>query len=395
MGNSGPANLVSQLSASPGARALRQMKQWIVEGTLASGDRMPAEETLTEELKVARTTVRRALRELEKQGLIVVEGRRRVVAPQSPTRNATIHQTVAMLAPPIPADTVSRAEPGWSYYIQMGVIDAVREAGLHLLHLSPELVDGPAITRLAKEGVRGLVAFRHATGAVATGSIIKAVHAAKVPVVVYGHDADVDSEITVASDHCAGEYKLTKLLIERGCRRILRLWSRPDTADRPGWIARRDEGYEQAMAEAGLEPLPQAGIADLKEIAAEAFQFETVSRLMMGYLAEHAHGSTRIDGICTLADGQAYAAAAACRRLGLVPDRDVLIVGYDNVWREAAEGHYEDSGPIATVDKRNRAIGRELVTLLLSSPVASAGQVEHRLVEPELVVIRNAALRSA
>ena len=50
-----------------------QLRQQIVSGELAEGDRLPPEEELTEHFGIARTTLREALRVLESQGLIAIK----------------------------------------------------------------------------------------------------------------------------------------------------------------------------------------------------------------------------------------------------------------------------------------------------------------------------------
>ena len=41
-----------------------------------------------------------------------------------------------------------------------------------------------------------------------------------------------------------------------------------------------------------------------------------------------------------------------------------MITGYDNYWHSAFERVYEPTDPFATVDRRNAAIGEELIRLL-------------------------------
>ena len=49
-----------------------RIREKIVNGTLKAGDLLPAEDELTLEMGVARTTLREALRVLESQGLIAI-----------------------------------------------------------------------------------------------------------------------------------------------------------------------------------------------------------------------------------------------------------------------------------------------------------------------------------
>jgi DNA-binding LacI/PurR family transcriptional regulator len=369
----------------------------MAEGLLADGERMPAEETLAERLDVSRTTIRRVLEDLERQGFIKVEGRRRTVSTISIQRKgSTIQRTIAMVSEGRHPRAVSQS-PGWSFQIGLGVTHAVQAAGFHLLDLSMDKMDQQAIARLAAERVRGLVVFRHALKDAATTQLMQALHAARLPVVVYGYEPAMEAENTVASDHSQGEYLLTKLLIERGCRRILRMWPRKEDSIRTkwglGWLDSRDEGYERAMTEAGLEILPPSGYYHAREWVEvdidESRGFEMNMRMAVGYLAEHL-GCGEIDGICAPSDSEAYVMAAACRRLGLNPDRDVLIVGYDNNWSDAPYRAMEASVPVATVDKQNFRMGQQLVELLLSRDFSKGAEpAEHRFVEPELVVIRD------
>jgi len=64
------------------------------------------------------------------------------------------------------------------------------------------------------------------------------------------------------------------------------------------------------------------------------------------------------------ADAQVCQVAAALRKLGLVPQKDVLITGYDNFWEDLPERKWETTRPLATADKQNMEIGRRLVRLL-------------------------------
>jgi hypothetical protein len=57
---------------------------------------------------------------------------------------------------------------------------------------------------------------------------------------------------------------------------------------------------------------------------------------------------------------------AALRVHGRQPNRDVLLVGYDNMWDDMETRQWEPMGPVATVDKKNLAIGAELMALLRS-----------------------------
>ncbi len=55
------------INNSPRARAIRHIQEWITDGSLAPGSRLPSEMRLATKLNVSRTTVRLALEDLERQ----------------------------------------------------------------------------------------------------------------------------------------------------------------------------------------------------------------------------------------------------------------------------------------------------------------------------------------
>ncbi|HEV7299842.1 MAG TPA: GntR family transcriptional regulator [Tepidisphaeraceae bacterium] len=379
-----------------GGRALRSLRRWIEEGLFVPGGRVPSEEALSQRLGVARMTVRGALRQLESEGLVRVEGRGRVLTDKAgPVEvRGIMGDTIAILADPPSPDAPLRPQPGFSHHISLGAVEAIRGAELHALTLQPNRLDGARLRRLLHERPRGVIAFRYDGGSMARRDVLSAVVAAGVPAVVYGHDPSVDEFDTVSSDHESGEYQLTRFLIGRGCRRILRCWDSPDTPGRLAWVARRDAGYERAMREARLDVLPPLGFSRSPDYGIESLRhrFETTKRLLAGYLADHLLGPNPVDALMVLTDAQVLPVAAACRVLGKDPRRDVTIVGYDNYWSGAAEREWEPTVPAATVDKLNPKIGRALVDMILARGRGElpAGP-QHALVEPELVVVEPAA----
>jgi DNA-binding LacI/PurR family transcriptional regulator len=85
---------------------------------------------------------------------------------------------------------------------------------------------------------------------------------------------------------------------------------------------------------------------------------------MAGHLAPYLTGDESIDALIAVTDGEVYVLAAACRLLGKEPNKDVLLVGYDHYWEDAAEREMESVVPVATIDKRNPELGAALVQLL-------------------------------
>jgi DNA-binding LacI/PurR family transcriptional regulator len=211
-----------------------------------------------------------------------------------------------------------------------------------------------------------------------------------ISIVAYADSADVPGSDSVVSDHEQGSYEATRWLLQKGRRRILPLWQleTDDFEQQPRWLERRRAGYERAMREARREALPPLVYRQLPIWPVDtAERFEQHARLAAGYLVEHTHAKKRIDAILAVSDEVAFYAAAALRRLGLKPNHDVLIAGYDNCWQDEPLRQYEAAGPRVTVDKRNAEIGSELARVLTDrlnrqlEPKPHASDVAPRLVE--------------
>jgi DNA-binding LacI/PurR family transcriptional regulator len=152
----------------------------------------------------------------------------------------------------------------------------------------------------------------------------------------------------------------------------------------PYWLTARQIGYERAMREAGLAPLPPSELPPITVPDADERRFRLATRTFAGHLFEPLQGAQGADALMVHTDGDALICAAACRLLGRRVHEDVTIVGYDNYWRESPLRRLTPEAPAATVDKLNRQIGAELVRVLLEHDAAPATPIL-RLVKPRLV----------
>jgi DNA-binding LacI/PurR family transcriptional regulator len=375
------------INEAPGARAYRQLRRWIDDGVLKTGDYLLPEQELSEKLGVARTTIRSTLAKLENEGLVRLSGRKRTVLG-SRRYNGTMRHTVGLLAAHPTASIINRL-PGWSENIQIGAVGALQASGSFVLYLPPDEFFESRFNQFLSDHPRGIIGFPQDVAG-CPPFVLAALHRSRVPSVFYGSHADPQLRPfhVVTSDHAHGQNLLTKLLIEKGRNRILRCWQGVPGEPLPDWLRQRDVGTLQALTEMNKEELSSVMIPHShREIACES-DFCHEARTYAGYLAEYVLRSEPVDAIMTVSDGMVPYVAAALRLLGREPGKDVAITGYDHYWADIRERRWEPFAPLATIDKRNAAIGVELVRILegLIDGSAPAVPAEHCL-DPALIVL--------
>jgi DNA-binding LacI/PurR family transcriptional regulator len=272
-------------------------------------------------------------------------------------------------------------------------LNEIRNCGLNALALHPDSLTGQTLQDFVADNPRVIVVSNPTgPGEIPQGiKLIESAHRADTRMVIYGSGPDLAMLAMydrVISDHQLGAYQLTRLLIERGHKRIVKMWPQDPWGY---WFQQRYLGYERAMNEAGLKALPPLQClntpGEVNENEAEA-EFRRAARLLAGNLIELMTGSQAPDAIMVHSDVEYHIVAAACRIFGREPGRDIEIVGYDNVWADMKPCKWEPSAPLATVDKRNYECGQELVRLLLARDAGTLPvEPQCSLVAPEMVVV--------
>lgn len=366
---------------TPRRRAIDALRTLIQHGRVAAGQTLPAERQLAQQLGVARVTVRSALAELAREGLLDASFRRkrRVAGLAS---GGLMAQTVAVLSP-WHRDDRFRQRRGTDLFIQAELIRLVEAGGHHVLTLNPQkLLDG-GLTHLLAQRPRGILVAGHDMGERPDGrSLIEACVGAGIPLVAYSYAAGLPCD-TVASDQDEGCRELVHWLAARGRRRLLRLWR---FAGSWGWLVARNAGYERGVREAGLPSLPPVHTKDLPHDGVSEPAFRDLARSIAGFLVEHLCCAEPVDAILVASDPHACQVAAALRLFGRQPNRDVDIVGYDRVAQSTAGNAWEPEGPLATVDRCDDRIAAEMVALLndrVAGRLPAAAQ--HRLVRGTLL----------
>jgi len=393
MGKCAKSSDAALLSESPRARATRALRKSMEAGRLQPGDELASELSLAENLNVSRGTIRAALADLESEGLVRLDGRRRVITEPGPVRTLP-PKAVLIVSCRTDAEASAPAQPRWGAYLHYGLISRFHLEGYSPLVVSPDRF-ASGQEQVDAASLHGLVAFPDSLRNEAALSRLQDLRSAGLAVVV-GDPAETKEFDVVCSDHESGSFQATQWLIEHGCRRILRWWALGQhTRSRPGWLAARDTGYQRAVRDAGLDALDPVEYHTLGARAGQSPE-QTLRdnvRLTAGYLAERLRDDPDIDALLLSTDLEVRSVAAALELCGRRGGQDPLIAGYDNCWADLPDRATHPVAPSITVDKRSQAIGEELAMLLLQR---AAGELpdkpQVRIIEPELIVLDDAPL---
>lgn len=349
--------------ASPREQVTRTISEWIRTGILSPGAALPPENVISEQLKVARGTVRSGLDELEKNGVITKINRRRYVhREQRQAAPNLIADTVMVLG--ISSDNPLRyKDTGYMDAVQAGSLEQLMHDGLHSLNLQTAKLNEQVFNQLLSLSPRGALMFQDLLRSERGKAILRLLKKNFIPVVVdYEYPATLDCD-RVLSDHFQGNYLLTRKLIDRGYRRILSFV--PDSKEE-FWLERKRAGYLQALREAGLNPLPPppAFKWNTPVNAWDREAFDNFVRGYAGHLVEYFTSPEPPDAVMVVTDWDVPLVSSAIRLFGKTPGRDVAIVGYDNKSSSCHWNVFAPDLPAFTVDKRNTETGRRMVEIL-------------------------------
>ena len=369
--------------ASPRSRVVEWVHRAIAAGELRNGGALPSERALASSLDVSRNTVRAALDDLVDAKVLLPPDRSRLrrvrPAPDSRGRSLPWCDAVGLLSnAPLPDPNHPGLDTMEAAYIKACLAHEVEEHRYPLLTLQSSQILGSAGLDKPPSGLMGLLIVEEAEEDRALVALLKRWRE-ELPIVVRSYDPAFAGFDRVLSDHAGGSYELTRWLLGRGRKRILRLWTVPRAH---AWLDLRNRGHEKAMEEAGLPILPPVvpGVP-IPRIRphVDRDRFNDGARIMAGFLAEYVTGDDPIDAIMLPSDGHAHQAAAALRMLHLRPNEDVVLVGYDNNTGRIPERVYEPVGPAATIEKFNENVASEMIGLL-KERFERGGQEEARLV---------------
>lgn len=394
-----------------------EFRERILSGQLKPGEKLPSFTEMRLQHRVSQATLDRVHSLLEAEGLILRRRGAGTFVSDHQSNDASngvsghaprvsFLSNAIVIVTPFGKPTASHQSRGWLEWIAEGGSEAVHESGRHAVSLNPEITD-VEIERLIAEKPFGALIPAHLSDSSTPFNILRKLRQRGIPVVTFGNSPMLAECDHVVSDHESGAYQLTRLLLERGKRRIVNV---QPVGSNEMWLDQRQAGYGRAMAEAGLEarsPLLMPVLAlplsarSLTERGTQGFKsqsdvlaedgriFEEQVRSLAGYFVEAMTGADSVDGMLATTDRDTFTLAAICRLFGKDPDRDVLIAGYDNYFGDCEERAIAPFVPVATVDKNNRALGAAMVQLLLDRVNGKLDDApQTRIIEPKIIVVR-------
>ena len=288
----------------PSFKLAARLGSAITAGRYPMGTYLPGERELAAGFRVASMTARRALKILERDGLVAAEPRKgyRVLARSAdPDKGAPLAYVL-----PRPSEWQG-ARDGRISPVMHEMQQAAGRRGWSLLVVEPGgLTSGEVMEQLRVARVCGVV-----LGAI-DAELLARIREAGIAVIAddaWPEDADADA---VMQDGFRGGMLAASWLTGRGHRRVAFLG--PQVAGARPQIVERYSGALGALARAGL-PWPETAWVS-SEAEAEARAFEMLGR------------PDRPTGVLALWRDIAVGAVRAARRLGLVLGKDLDLVGW-------------------------------------------------------------------
>lgn len=349
---------------SPRARVLRWLERAIASGEIPHGAELPPEREIARHLGVAPNTAAAAMDEAEARGLAI---RRRASARKryagSLKTDSLAASTVFVLTNPMKSTNVADP-PIWSEtFLALDVVQRISLRGRHASLLLAGSLPPGGLDAIFEARPGGMVVTGSAVGDPFAMRTLERCRAEGIPVAAYGNAPELRIFDHAYSDHRAGSRDLTRWLLSRGCKRIVPFFP---AIPSQFWETERIAGYEEAMREAGLTPYPVAvfGSSELgRKQTEETFRLFTAMAIST-LLALRTIGGEP-DALLCLNDDWARPALAAIRALGLTPNRDILVAGYDNMASGFGFASFCADAPAVTIDKHNERSAEDLASLIV------------------------------
>lgn len=346
-------------------RAAREMlRRKVLAGELGQGEQLQPELDLCRDINLSRTTVRKAIADLVKEGLLVrYQGRGTFVNIQ---RTPVQQRILAILV-------ARQTNLSGAYDLLIrGAEQAASAMGYQLLLANSQNDAGAAFeqaVRLNEARVAGtiVVPLNAPNTDKSTAAVLNALRRAGQQVVTVDEFSADDEIPSVCSQNREAMYELTCHLIKQGYKRIAFLTSTPIEA-----VQEREDGFQKAMKEHGFEVPPEYFLHVARRDPALQGAQEVDVFLSMKQPPEAIvclHDIIALNVMKRLAE-------RGCK----VPD-DFAVVGFDDLPQAAVA-----NPPLTTVHQPLQDFGRRAIELLIRQLNGESLYGLHERLPCELIV---------
>ncbi|WP_282943523.1 GntR family transcriptional regulator [Paenibacillus sp. RC67] len=343
------------------------------EGIWKPGDKLPSENELAEQFNVSRITIKNALADIVKQGLIHrIQGRGSYISddilepPLSYEHKEENGRFVAFLMP--------RLNNLFTANLITGIEQELAEHGYNLVfrltHYSQEL-ENKILKELTQIGVKGIIIYP-VDGETFNDEILKLTLDHFPLVIIDRYLRGLDTNC-ISSDNFAGAYEATKHLTNLGHTKISFI-STAITGTTS--IEDRLHGYEQALSDSGLFIDYRLRLSLTKMPVVEQIQ---------NYLMENPD----VTALVTTNSAIGLIAMKAARSLHIDVPRALSIVCFDDYVHSILS-----EVQLTYIDQNEKNMGREAARLVLSL-IQDPTQDRRNILFPNKLVIRNSTVSPA
>ncbi|QEN04390.1 GntR family transcriptional regulator [Thiospirochaeta perfilievii] len=333
------------------------------------GDKLPTESSLMKELCVGRNTIRKAITEMEVDGI--------VIRKQGSGTFYIGHKEEGVSKGGL-VGLANFSGLGYIYpQIIRGIEDALYEEGFSLVVATnnmDSLRNISSLKMVLDQGVKGLIMdlSRNIDGEIETPAM-ELVRSVGIPVTTTHWSGYSENFSTVALDDEHGGYKAVKFLIDNGHRNIGIIYK---SGVQAGIL--RYEGYVRALKEAGI-PLNEEFISTFNEDI-DGLDIEEYGVFCTNELLERT--GNKLTAIFYFNDLIAIEGYKAINQYGLnIPD-DISVIGFDNYITGASI-----SPPLTTLDHPKEDLGYWAAKFLVNEIRGQNSTHPKKLIfEPSLII---------
>ena len=288
---------------------------------------------------------------------------------------------IALLLPKIPKlEEVRGGIKGLMRVSWISIVHALAERGFNVLQLSPARLRDEGVSPKVASILSGAVIAFEARTMPYTEAFMRDCANEDIPVIVQTEGEAAPGFDQVSSDYMGGTTAMMRWLYDHGVTRMQRIWA---TRVGPA-TALRDAAYEQFCHEHGLRCLPTA-----------RWYVREPMRDRVAFIVHHLkplfESDSPPEALLVWTDGMVDSITRALLAMGIRPNVDVAICGFNHYW-----DFYEHHGPnmvppLLNIDKRTPQIGN-VISAMLQERLADVSAPPMERVLPSRLVVNDEQL---